>query len=117
MAEEREGGLNPEKSLMVMAKTGPLLAQARGELTYMEEFRKSKKALLMKAAEVAGHTASNAQEREAYADEGYVEHLVALQAATEKYEALRWKMVTAQAAIDVWRSQEASNRGMDRGAA
>ena len=30
-------------------------------------------------------------------------------------EAARWRMVTAQAAVEVWRSMEASNRGMDRG--
>ena len=35
--------------------------------------------------------------------------------AVEAEEAARWRMVTAQAAVEVWRSMEASNRGMDRG--
>ena len=45
----------------------------------------------------------------------YLTHLEALKAAVEQEEALRWRMVTAQAAVEIWRSQEASNRGMDRG--
>jgi hypothetical protein len=34
--------------------------------------------------------------------------------AVEKEEELRWGLVSAQSRIDVWRSQEASNRTMDR---
>ncbi len=40
--------------------------------------------------------------------------LKGLQAAVEKAEELRWKLIAAQARVDVWRSQEASNRTMDR---
>jgi hypothetical protein len=50
------------------------------------------------------------QEREAYASSKYKEHLKALQGAVEAREELRWMLIAAQARIEVWRSQEASNR-------
>lgn len=104
--------LDPQKSLQAMHETGPVLAQARADRVYCEEYRKSLKAILMKE-----HAAlpAVAQEREAYADQRYLTHLDALKVAVEAEEAARWRMVTAQAAVEVWRSMEASNRGMDRG--
>jgi hypothetical protein len=104
--------IDPQTSLEAMHKAGPLLAAAKAERVYLEEYRKSLKALLMKASQ---QTSAALQEREAYADESYISHIRALQIATEKEEALRWRMVVSQAAIEVWRSQEASNRAMDRG--
>jgi hypothetical protein len=85
-------------------------AKAKADRIYLEEFRKSKKALLMRKAESAGHKAAVAQEREAYADEDYQQHLVALSAAVEEEERLRWLMVAAQARIEAWRSLESSRR-------
>lgn len=106
--------IDPQTSLEVMHKTGPLLAQAKAERVYLEEYRKSLKALLMQASQ---QTSAALQEREAYADKTYIDHLQALRIAVEREEAMRWKMVTAQAAVEVWRSQESSARMMDRSAA
>lgn len=88
----------------------PAYAKAKAERVYLEEFRKSKKALLMRSAEIAGHKAAVTQEREAYADPEYIEVLRALQAAVEAEETLRWRMVAAQARIEAWRSLESSRR-------
>jgi hypothetical protein len=55
-----------------------------------------------------------AAEIEAYSDNEYIQHLLAIEEATEQAEALRWALVAAQARVDVWRSLEASNRTMDR---
>jgi hypothetical protein len=90
----------------------PKLAQAKADRTYMEEFRKTLKATLMGES---GEKAAVAQEREAYASPRYVEHLEALRAAVNDEELLKWRMVTDAAAIEVWRSTNASNRAMDRG--
>ncbi len=104
--------LDPQKSLEAMHATGPVLAQARADRVYCEEWRKSLKAILMKE-----HAAlpAVAQEREAYADPRYLQHLDALKTAVEAEEAARWRMVTAQAAVEVWRTLSANDRGMDRG--
>lgn len=93
---------------------GQKYAQAKGHLTYLEEFRKSKKAMLMKTAMANGVKTAAAAEMEAYADVEYVELLKGIAAATEAAEGLRWGLVAAQARVDVWRSLEASNRTMDR---
>jgi hypothetical protein len=57
-----------------------------------------------------------AQEKEAYAADQYIQHLAALRLAVEREETLRWRLVTAQTAVEIWRSQNASNRNMDRAA-
>ena len=94
-----------------MWKTAPALAKAKGELTYLEEYRKSLKAILMKSS---GEKTSAAQETEAYSHPDYIKHLAGLQAATEAYEKLRWQMVTLEAAVEVWRTQSANDRRIDR---
>ncbi len=93
---------------------GLKFAEAKAHLTYMEEFRKSKKAMLMKTAMENGCKSVASAEMEAYADMEYIEHLKALRTAVENAEGLRWGLVAAQARIDVWRSLEASNRQTDR---
>jgi hypothetical protein len=94
---------------------GAKYAEAKSHRVYLEEYRKSQKAMLMKAALADGRAKSAAvAEIEAYADPAYIEVLKGLEAATEREEELRWGLVSAQARIDVWRSQEASNRAFDK---
>ena len=94
---------------------GAKYAEAKAHRVYLEEYRKSQKAMLMKAAMADGRAkTAAAAEVEAYAAPEYVEVLKGLQAAVEREEQLRWGLVSAQARIDVWRSNEASNRVMDK---
>ena len=95
-----------------MWETAPKLAYAKANRVYVEEYRKTLKATLMKES---GVESIGAQEREAYAHEAYKNHLQALKEAVQEEEMLRWRMVTDQASVDVWRSTEASNRAMDKG--
>lgn len=83
-------------------------AKAKANRIYLEEFRKSLKADLMKhhLTESIG-----AQEREAYSHPDYKEHLKAMREAIEKDETHRWKMVAAQAIIEAWRTEQANRRG------
>jgi hypothetical protein len=94
---------------------GRKYAEARAHRVYLEEYRKSQKAMLMKAALSDGRAKSAAvAEIEAYADPVYIEVLNGLESAVEAEETYRWGLVSAQARIDVWRSQEASNRAFDK---
>ena len=95
---------------------GKKYAEAKAQRTYLEEYRKSQKAMLMKVAMTNGIKTVAAAEIEAYADAAQVEILKGLAAAVEQEETLRWGLVSAQARIEVWRSTEASNRVMDRAA-
>lgn len=103
--------IDPQQALEAMWKLAPQYAQAKAHRIYLEEYRKTIKAQLMKAC---GLESIGAQEREAYADDAYEAHLEALKTAVEDEETLRWRLIASQAAVDVWRSQEASNRNMDR---
>ena len=96
---------------------GQKYAQAKAELTYMEEYRKTLKSKLMKEALANGCRSAATAEMEAYADVAYEEHLQALKEAVENAEGFRWGLISAQARVEVWRSLEASNRLMDRSVA
>ena len=82
-------------------------AQAKANRVYLEEYRKTLKARLM--AEQIGDPV-NAQERYAYAHSEYAELLEGLKVAIEQEENLRWKLIAAQAKIEVWRSLSANQR-------
>jgi len=105
--------IDPQSAMETIWKTAPMLAKAKSERVYLDEYRKSLKAILMKACD---ESSAVAQEREAYADPAYIKHLEALRTAVEQEELLRWRMVASEAAIEIWRSQEASNRMIDRSA-
>ena len=95
---------------------GRKYAEAKAHRVYLEEFRKSQKAMLMMAAMASGAAkTSAAAEMEAYADPTYTKSLEGLQAAVEKEEGLRWGLVSAQARIEVFRTESANNRNFDRG--
>jgi hypothetical protein len=89
-------------------------AKAKGERVYLEEFRKSKKALLMKDALVRGVDAANAQEREAYSNAQYIELIESLGHAIEIEETLKWLMEAARLRVEIWRTESANNRMIDR---
>lgn len=98
---------NPELAIEYIFKHGKRYAKARAERIYLEEYRKSLKAIIMKRSL---ESAVNAQEREAYSDPEYVQLLKGLKEAVEVEEEIRWGLVAAQARIEVWRSMEATSR-------
>lgn len=67
-------------------------------------------ALLMQQAEIAGHKAVTAQEREAYAHPEYIELLHGLMAAIEQEESLKWKLELFKMRFEMWRTQQATQR-------
>jgi len=103
--------IDPQRAVDFIRDSAKPLAIAIGNRIYVEEYRKTLKALLMKK-----HSEKSvaAQEVEAYAHPEYQAHLLAIQAAVEAAEMLKWQMIAAQARVEVWRSQEASGRAMDR---
>ena len=100
-----------DKAIEYIFMHGKKYAKSKAERIYLEEYRKSLKAILMKRSM---ETAVNAQEREAYSDKEYLALLDGLKVAVEHEEEERWGLVAAQARIDVWRTTEANNRNMDR---
>jgi hypothetical protein len=103
--------IDPNKAITYILKNAKKFAAAKADRIYLEEYRKSLKAILMKSSR---EETIGGQERDAYAHEEYLKLLQGLRAAVQIEEKLRWDLVAAQARVEVWRSQEASNRLIDR---
>ena len=108
MSEPRD----PHEAVDYLIKTAPRFAKAKAERVYVENFLRSKKSLLM--AKVEGSIA--AKEAYAYAHPDYQQLLEGLRAAVEAEETLKYKMLAADLFIQIWRTEQASNRSIDRSA-
>ena len=95
------------ETLEYIKRTAPKLAKCKADRIYLEEFRKTKKAQIM-ATQLGDPV--NAQERYAYAHSEYIEVLEGLRAAIALEEEYRWKLIAAQALVEVWRSLSANQR-------
>jgi predicted glycosyl hydrolase (DUF1957 family) len=90
-----------ESALDFLRDSAVEAAQFKANRVYMEEYRKSLKAQIM-----AEHTnlPGNAQEREAYKDERYIEHLEALKEAVFEDEKIKFLIEAAKAKISAWQT-------------
>lgn len=104
-----------ERALAFIRDKASEKAAARGDRVYLEEFRKSKKALLKIQARQAGITADCACEDFAYSHEDYIQLLTALQIAVEKEEKLRLQILAAELRIATWQTMQADARSERRG--
>ena len=99
--------ISPYKALDFIRDNAAAYAQAKANVVYMTEYRKTIKAQLM--AECSEKTES-AKETCAYSHPSYAQHLDALREAVAEAERLRWLLVAAEAKISVWQTLEASAR-------
>ena len=106
--------MRPEEATEKIREKAPAYGEAKAQRVYLEEFRKSQKALLMKEALEMGFEAANAQEREAYSSPHYQKLLKGLAAAIEQEETLKWELESLRLDVEVWRTREATNRMQDR---
>lgn len=96
-----------DKALDFLRDNARDAAQARAERIYVEEYRKTLKATLMKEH---GSMSAVLQEREAYADPRYVQHLEAIKEAVKADEFSRFMRIAAEAKIEAWRTQSSNSR-------
>jgi len=102
---------DPNKAIDYIIANATKFAEAKANRVFIEEYRKSKKALLMAQSSAE---AANAREQFAYGHDEYIELLNGLKSAVEIEEKLKWELEAARLRVDVWRSQEASNRNQER---
>ncbi len=102
--------INIFKVLDFIRDTAPKYAKAKADRVFIEEYRKTKKAQLMVAAEARGVTSAAGQEREAYANEEYETLIRGLQVAVEIEEKFRWQLEAARLKAEVWRTLESTRR-------
>ena len=86
-------------------------AKAEANRAYLTEFRKSKKSILMAAAEKNEPGLAIAkQEREAYAHPEYEELLLGIKAAVEEATSFRFQIEVKKMRFEYWRSRQATTR-------
>ena len=103
--------IDPNAAVDFLLANAGKYAKAKAERIYIEEYRKSKKAILMGECV---EKAANAREQYAYSHPEYVALLDGLKDAVEVEENLKWHQIAAQLRVEIWRSQEASNRNQER---
>ncbi|MEY2630763.1 MAG: hypothetical protein RLZZ469_1660 [Bacteroidota bacterium] len=105
--------INPQKAIEFIYENAPRYAEAKATRVYLEEFKKSKKAILYQKP--SSGTIGD-REAYAYAHEEYLEVLNGLREAVEVEEALRWQIESARLKVEIWRTQQANNRALDNSA-
>lgn len=103
--------VDPNKAVDYLIEHSRQYAQAKADRVHLEHFRKSKKALLMNECT---EKAVTAREQYAYSHPDYIALLDGLREAVRVEEALRWRLTAAQLRVEVWRSENANNRGLER---
>jgi len=98
---------DPHEAVDYILRHAKQFAKAKAERTYIEHYRKSLKAILMKRS---NESAIGAQEREAYAHPEMLELIRGLQAAVEIEEKLKWDITAAELRVEIWRTEQANNR-------
>ena len=98
---------DPHEAVDYILRHAKQFAKAKAERTYIEHYRKSLKAILMKKS---NESAIGAQEREAYAHPEMLELIKGLQAAVEIKEKLKWDITAAELRVEIWRTEQANNR-------
>lgn len=96
-----------ERALDYLRDNADAAAQAAANKTYMEEYRKSLKAMLRQES----NAKTEAQrDDDAYADPRYLKHLEGLKQAVFEHERHRFMMRAAEGRIDAWRTWCANQR-------
>jgi hypothetical protein len=100
-----------EKCLDWMRDNASTLANAKADMVFQTEKRKSVKAdLMLRSLEKT----ESAKESWAYAHPDYGQHLDRLRIAVYDYELIRVQMMACELKIEAWRSIEATNRAIDK---
>jgi len=100
-----------DRALAYLRDSAVEAAQARANRLYLDDFSRVLRANIM-----SDHLAEpvNAQERYAFADIRYRNHLEALKQAIFEDEKFRFLREAATVKVEVWRSQQANARMQDK---
>lgn len=102
-----EQAVDAEKAINYIRDSAGKFAKAKAERVYIQEYRKSLKAILVQKA-----PPGTVQEREsfAYAHPEYLDLLQGLRAAVEEEERLRYMLKAAESRFEAWRTEQATIR-------
>lgn len=102
---------DPNDAIDFIFKKAPEYAKAKGNLAQFEAFKHSLKAIEMAKSESA---TIGGKEMDAYKSQAYQELCEAIGLATEETELLKWQLTAAQMRVEIWRTEQATNRNIER---
>ena len=103
--------VDPNDCVDYLYNFAPQYAKAKGELAELEAYKSSLKAIMMKKS---NEQTIGAQEREAYASQEYQDLCKNINTATYNTELWKYRLEAAKMRFEAWRTQEASNRNLER---
>ena len=98
---------NPAQAADEIRRLAKTYAKAKSERAYLEQFRKSKKALLFSSAPDG---TVQAKESYAYSHPEYIQLLEGLRDAIAIEEEAKFRLRAFELRIEIWRTQCANNR-------
>jgi len=102
---------DPNLAVDFILKNAGKFAEAKAQRIYLEQWRSTKKSLLMNQCT---EKAVNAREQYAYSHPDYQELLSGLKAAVEVEETLKYQLEAAKLRIEIWKTQCFADRQQDR---
>lgn len=102
---------DPHKAVDYMIEHAEEYSKAKATRIHIEEFRKSKKALLMNQS---AENSAVAREQFAYSHPEYIQLIEGLKHAVEVEEKLKWMIEAARMRVEIWRSEQANQRAEGR---
>ena len=103
--------INPHEHLQFIADNVEAFAKADQELTSLESFKSAIKAIQMNQSK---QVSAVMKEMDAYSSKAYEEWAIDYAEAKRNYTSLKLQIESAKLHLEVWRSQEASNRSTDK---
>jgi len=103
--------INPHEHLQFIADNVEAIALADKNLTSLESFKNAIKAIQMKEST---QVSAVMKEVDAYSSKAYEQWSIDYAEAKRIYTSLKLQIESAKLHLEVWRSQEASNRTTDK---
>jgi hypothetical protein len=103
--------IDPNKEIQDIVDMIDDYAYADARLAWLESYKSALKALRMKdspSPSIAG------KEMDALASEDYVQYCYDLEEAKRKYTSLKLTIETAKMKVEVWRTEQATNRQIEK---
>ena len=102
---------NPHDAFDAIEKIKKQYSQAEGYLAGLEAKKHAIKAIMMKKS---GEQSLGAQEREAHASQEYLDFCEEIDKATANKVLLKLEIAQAQMEFEAWRTEQATNRNIER---
>jgi len=103
--------INPNDEIQYVVDLIDDYAAADGRLAGLESYKSALKALKMKES---NQTSIAGKEMDAFASEDYINYCKEVDEARVKYISLKLKIETAKIKVEVWRTEQATNRQIEK---